>query len=58
MGLALEEQQNEKDIVVESNGMKVIYADEIEQHISGMTLEYTSDGAREGFHFSGGDGSC
>lgn len=59
MGLALEEQQNEEDILVESNDIKVVFAKDLEDYVSGLTLDYSDSWFNKGFRLSGaGMSSC
>ncbi|NLP30766.1 MAG: hypothetical protein GX363_06515 [Clostridiales bacterium] len=47
------------DKVIESNGIKVVYASDLERHLEGLSLDYTEEGMRKGFHFTGGNfSSC
>ncbi|NLY71491.1 MAG: hypothetical protein GX076_07435 [Clostridiales bacterium] len=47
------------DKVVESNGIKVVYASDLERHLEGLSLDYKEAGFRKGFYFTGGNiSSC
>lgn len=59
LGLALEELKKEDDLVVESNGVKVIYSKDLESYVENLALDYSSKWYNKGFHFIGNNfGSC
>ncbi|PKM84650.1 MAG: hypothetical protein CVU86_06360 [Firmicutes bacterium HGW-Firmicutes-11] len=59
MGIALDEQQYEDDLLVESNGIKVVFSKDLEGYVNGLKLDYTDTGFNKGFRLTGGGiGSC
>lgn len=57
MQLALDE-LNEDDIVVESQGVKVVYDATIKQHVSNSVIDYSTNAMRPGFYITKSGGSC
>ncbi|MEW6001559.1 MAG: iron-sulfur cluster assembly accessory protein [Nitrospirota bacterium] len=53
-GLNLQEEQLPSDEIIENNGIKIFVDKEIFGTLSGMELDYYSDGENEGFIFRGG----
>jgi len=47
--LSLDETKREGDIVVESNGVKVVYTKQIEGHVSKATIDYSNKWYDRGF---------
>ncbi len=59
MGLALDEQKNEDDFLVESNGTKIVFSKDLENYVKGLTLDYGDKWYNKGFRlFGAGYGSC
>ena len=59
LGLALEELKNANDKVVESNGIKIIYIKDLDNYVSGLTLDYSDKWYSKGFRLTGGNmGAC
>lgn len=59
LGLALEELQRDDDLVVETNGVRVIYHKDLDNHIYNLTLDYGDRWYNKGFRFTGkGTGVC
>jgi Fe-S cluster assembly iron-binding protein IscA len=50
--LALEELQDAEDMIVESNGMKIVYAKELDAYINGLTLDYSDKWYNRGFRLA------
>jgi iron-sulfur cluster assembly accessory protein len=57
-GLNLQENQMPNDEIVEKNGVRVFVDKDLYKTLSGMTLDYLSDGNMEGFIFTGGVSAC
>lgn len=53
-GLTLEESKGENDIVVEAEGMKVIYDKEFVYYLDDATLDYNDEDYGRGFILTGG----
>jgi Fe-S cluster assembly iron-binding protein IscA len=59
LGLALDEQKNDDDLLVEAHGAKVVYSKDLEDYVSGLTLDYGDKWYNKGFRLYGsGYGSC
>lgn len=59
LGLALDEQKNEDDLLVEANGIKVVYSKDLEPYVRNLALDYGTKWYNKGFHFVGNNiGSC
>ena len=59
MGFALDERKQENDIIVESNGIKLVYIEDLEGFLSDKTVDYSEEWYKKGFSLSGsGSSSC
>ena len=47
--LTLVESKSKHDIVVESNGVKIIYDSEIEEYVNGTIIDYACNELNQGF---------
>lgn len=55
--MALDEHKNENDVVVESQGIKIIYERELEDFIKGAEIDYSDNWYNRGFSISSGSTS-
>ena len=51
--LTLDELKNEEDVIVESQGIKVIYKADLESYLSSSLIDYSNRWFERGFHISG-----
>ncbi|MGI6733458.1 MAG: hypothetical protein ACOX4J_04725 [Anaerovoracaceae bacterium] len=59
MGMALDEQMREDDLLVESNGVKVVYSKDLKPYVEHLALEYEDKWFNKGFRLTGNNlGSC
>lgn len=59
MELTLDELKREKDIIVESRGVKVVYDSDIQMYINDILIDYSSKWYERGFVLRGaGTSSC
>lgn len=55
--LTLEELQDKNDVVVEAQGIKVIYTSELQTYLNGAVIDYSNNWFNRGFTISGGNAS-
>lgn len=55
--LTLDELKGKNDIVVESQGIKVIYASDLEAHLNRTVIDYSNNWFNRGFTIGGGSTS-
>lgn len=55
--LALEELKDQNDVVVESQGVKVIYASELNPYLNEALIDYSNNWFSRGFTINGGNSS-
>ena len=61
LGLALDEQKKEDDLMISDNDVKVVYPKELESYVDteNLTLDYEDKWYNKGFQLSGNNsGSC
>ena len=59
MSLALDESQNEEDMVVESNDVKVVFSKNLQGHVKNVVIDYMDKWYSRGFRLLGAStGSC
>jgi Fe-S cluster assembly iron-binding protein IscA len=57
--MALDEQKKENDLVVETNGVKVVYSKDLKPYVEHLTLDYGDKWYNKGFRLVGNNsGSC
>jgi Fe-S cluster assembly iron-binding protein IscA len=52
--LTLDELKNQNDVVVESQGIKVVYNSDIEEYVSSSVVDYSNSWFERGFVIRGG----
>lgn len=55
--LTLDELKNKEDVIIESQGIKVVYDSDIEPYVNGITIDYSNNWYERGFVVRGGS-SC
>lgn len=53
MRLTLDELKNEDDTVVESNGIKIVYNEDIERYVQNSEIDYSDHFYNKGFYVKG-----
>jgi iron-sulfur cluster assembly accessory protein len=55
--LALDEVKNNDDVVINSEGINVVYNSDLEAYVNGSVIDYSNSWFNQGFTISGGSSS-
>lgn len=54
MNLSLDETKNQEDVVLEADGMKIVYESVLESYVNGAVIDYSDAWYKKGFSIRGG----